>query len=154
GRGSSAWPHPAAAGRGGGGRGGRWSASPSARRGAPPGGAIPSGAFPRSPRRGEAAGSAQLPARVLIKAQMSGFGGEAEILCSKPRAKRGLLYMATQHGRTRVPLGALGHLERGRPRPPSASAPCLAVHHSRPPLGGVAIGAHMLGVSRHCERRG
>src|SRR5262245_52169266 len=50
---------------------------------------------------------------------MSGFGGEAEILCSKPRAERGLLYRATQHGRTRVPLGALGHLERGRPRPGS-----------------------------------
>jgi hypothetical protein len=31
---------------------------------------------------------------------------------SKPRAERGFLYRATQHGVTRVPLGALGHLER------------------------------------------
>src|SRR5262249_48103754 len=83
---SRAWPYhstaPASARRRHGRRADRRCACTSASRTSTTSSAISNAVSLRSRRRGEAAGSAQLLARVLINAQMSGFGGEAEILCS------------------------------------------------------------------------
>src|SRR5262249_51556182 len=108
---SRAWPFhsiaPASARRPNGRRAGRRCGYTSDSRTSTTCSGISNAALPHSPRRGETAGSAQLLARVLINAQMSGFGDEAEILCST-RA----LPVLTPTGHERAAFAAMHGFDR------------------------------------------